>query len=113
MKKTFPLQIPGKDDARILDMIKNDVRKYVKRERDKPLPAGFDQWTFECRVGANPESAESTPLKEISGAIDRVALAAATGVYIEIIAVPSQAPRRIMQKELPRSTPHYPNRKRA
>jgi hypothetical protein len=104
MKKTFPLHISGKDDARVLDMIKNDVRKYVKRERDKPLPDGFDQWTFDCRVGANQESAQSTPLKEISGAIDRVALAAATGVYIEITAVPAQAPRRVMQKEPPRNT---------
>jgi hypothetical protein len=104
MKKTFPLHISDKDDARVLDMIKNDVRKYVKRERDKPLPAGFDQWTFDCRVGANQESAQATPLKEISGAIDRVALAAATGVYIEIIAVPAELPRRVMQKEPPRNT---------
>jgi hypothetical protein len=90
MKKTFPLRVPGKDDARALDAIKHDVRKYVRRERNKPLPDGFDRWSFECRVGSEPGTAQTTALKEISAAIDDVAKIAGAGVYVEITAVPAQ-----------------------
>lgn len=89
MKKTFPLQQPGKADARVLDAIKHDVRKYVKRERRKTPPDGFDQWEFACRVGADAASAQSTPLDDISSAIDTAAAAGGSGVYVEIIAKPA------------------------
>jgi hypothetical protein len=87
MKKTFPLQAPGKDDARVRDKIRQEINKYVRRERKKTLPEGFDLWAMNCRVGASAEAAEALPLKEVGGAIDRIALTGATGVYVEIIAV--------------------------
>ena len=40
MKKTFPLQIEGRHPDRVLDAIKNELRKYLKRERRRDLPAG-------------------------------------------------------------------------
>lgn len=89
MKKIFPLQVPGRDRARVLDSIKYDVRKYVQRERNKLLPDGFDLWTFECRVGSEPSVAVAKGLKEISSGIDEVAAAGGAGVYVEIIAVPA------------------------
>jgi hypothetical protein len=89
MKKSFPLHLPGKADARVLDAIKHDVRKYVKRERRKPLPDGFDVWRFECKVGSSPETAEPRTLQEISNAIDAVAKSdGASSVYVEVNAVP-------------------------
>jgi hypothetical protein len=54
MKKTFQLKEPGKDDQRVLDAIKHEVRKYVKRERRKTLTTGVDFWDFDCKVGASP-----------------------------------------------------------
>ena len=51
MKKTFPLKDPAKADARVLEAIKQDVRKYVKRERRKALPTGVDFWDFNCQLG--------------------------------------------------------------
>lgn len=90
MKKTFPLQAPGKDDARVRDKIRHEVNKYVRRSRRKEVPEGFAQWDFACKVGASPENAESRPLKEVAGAIDAVAATGATGVYLEIEAVPGQ-----------------------
>jgi hypothetical protein len=90
MKKTFPLQAPGKDDARVRDKIRHEVNKYVRRCRRKEVPEGFAQWDFTCKVGAGPESAADRPLKEVAGAIDAVATAGATTVYLEIVAVPSQ-----------------------
>jgi hypothetical protein len=89
MRKSFPLQLPGKADARVLDLIKHEVRKYVKRERRKPLPAESVEWSFACKVGPAPALAEAVPLKEISAAVDRVAQGTNHEVYIEIIATPS------------------------
>jgi hypothetical protein len=33
MKKTFQLHVPGKKDSRVLESIKLEITKYVKRER--------------------------------------------------------------------------------
>ena len=88
MKKTFPLCEPGKDNARVLDAIKHDVRKYVKRERKKIIPEGFDTWRFDCKVGADQSGAANCDLQEISAAIDVVAKTGGPEVYVEIVAAP-------------------------
>ena len=90
MKKTFSLTAPGKADARVRDKLRHEVNKYVRRERQKKLPEGFDNWTFNCKVGASAENAEAMPLKEVGGAIDQVAAAGATEVYLEIAAAPER-----------------------
>lgn len=90
MKKTFPLHAPGKADARVLDAIKHEVRKYVRRELKKPLPEEPARWTFACRVGADQIAAQPSQLKDIADAIDTVATAGADSVYIEILAVPEK-----------------------
>ena len=87
MKKTFSLKAPGKEDARVRDKIRQEINKYVRRERKKDVPEGFDLWNLNCKVGASAEAAEALPLKEVGGAIEKVALAGATEVYIEIVAV--------------------------
>lgn len=89
MKKTFPLQATGKDDARVRDKIRHEVNKYVRRERQKDLPVGFAQWAFDCRVGPTAAAAEVRSLKDVGAAIDAVATAGATEVYIEIVAAPA------------------------
>lgn len=90
MKKTFPLQAPGKDDARVRDKIRHEVNKYVRRSQRKAPPEGFAIWEFMCKVGVSPDQAESKAIKEVGGAIDAVAQAGAPAVYVEIIAVPAQ-----------------------
>ncbi len=90
MKKTFPLQAAGKDDARVRDKVRHEVNKYVRRCRRKEVPEGFAQWEFACKVGASADAAESKPLKDVASAIDTVAEAGSTVVYLEIEAVPSQ-----------------------
>ena len=90
MKKSFPLQAAGKDDARVRDKVRHEVNKYVRRCRRKEVPEGFAQWDFACKVGASAENAESKPLKDVATAIDAVAAAGSTVVYLEINAVPAQ-----------------------
>jgi hypothetical protein len=92
MKKTFPLTAPGKDDARVRDKIRHELNKYVRRERQKKLPEGFALWSFDCKIGRDAANAEARPLKEIGGAIDALAGAGASEVYIEIVARPDARP---------------------
>ena len=73
MKKTFPLSAPDRATARVIDAIKHDVRKYVKRERRKPLPEGTDFWNFACKVGPDAATAEPKVIDEVNAAIDAVA----------------------------------------
>jgi hypothetical protein len=63
------------------------VNKYVRRERLKKLPEGFDLWNLDCKVGVSPANAEVRLLKEVGAAIDAVAQTGATEVYVEIVAV--------------------------
>ncbi|MGH7955631.1 MAG: DUF6172 family protein [Opitutaceae bacterium] len=93
MKKSFPLHAPRKADARVLDAIKHEVRKYVKRERRKPLPEPGAEWTFECRAGPDLAAAKPSALKDISAAIDHIAKSGVDHLYIEIIAVPAARKR--------------------
>ena len=89
MKKTFPLQIPGKDAARALAIVKHEVRKYVQREQRKKPPEGFNRWEFNCCVGADKSAPVGRRLSEVIDAIDAAAKAGATEVYVEILAAPA------------------------
>lgn len=104
MKKTFPLHEPGKADARVIDGIKHDVRKYVKRERRKTLPEGFTQWDFNCRVGATAATAEPRTIDEVAVAIDAIAATGALAVYIEILAAAGHRTPRIAASAPPVAT---------
>lgn len=90
MKKTFPLEKPPHAPARVVESIKSDVRKYLKRERRKPLAEGVDYWDFGCRVGTDHAAAEPVHVAALTGAIDRVVAEGATAVYIEILAKPGR-----------------------
>jgi hypothetical protein len=86
MKKTFPLKAPGKVDARVVEAVKFEVRKYLKRERRKTLPEGFDQWDFACKVGPDQATAETKLVNDVFPAIDSVAKTGSPQIYVEAIA---------------------------
>lgn len=88
MRQTFPFENPRHKPAQALAALKNRIRKYIKRERRKPLPEGVDFWDFDCRIG--PEEAEAAPV-HVADLIKRLDALAADGgshVYIEILAKP-------------------------
>ena len=90
MKKTFQLQAEGKHPDRLLDAIKHEIRKYVKRERRRELPGGADYWDFDCRFGANEAAAQPAHLSTLIGLVDGVAKDGGSQFYIEILARPAQ-----------------------
>lgn len=94
MKKTFSLQHPTKAPARVLDIVKHEVNKYVRREHQKKLPEGFDSLSFACRVGATAETATECTLRDVAARIDQVANSGSTQIHVEIVARPVARPAR-------------------
>ena len=86
MKKTFQLRPEGKNPDRVLEAIKHEIRKYVKRQRRVPLPAGVDFWDFACRFGASEAQATEVHFATITALIDGVLKAGSDAFYIEILA---------------------------
>jgi hypothetical protein len=94
MKKTFPLEIPNNAPARVVDSIKSELRKYLKRERKKTLPEGVDFWDFDCKVGPSAEEATELHVAEINPAIDHALSEAWSTVYFEILSKPGIRTRK-------------------
>ena len=88
MKKTFQLNIEGKNRDRVLDAVKHEIRKYIKRERGRDVPAGADYWDFDCKFGVAAGTAQVTHLGNLTGLIDEVAKAGGDQFYVEILAKP-------------------------
>ena len=89
MKKTFKLHVEGKNSERLLEAIKHEVRKYVKRERRKVLPQGANYWAFDCKFGVSEATAESLHLGDITKQMDVVSKAGDDSFYVEILARPA------------------------
>ena len=88
MKKTFQLQVEGKNRDRVLDAVKHEIRKYIKRERRRALPEGVDYWDFDCKFGPTDQGAEVAHLAALTGLIDAVAKEQGPQFYVEILAKP-------------------------
>jgi len=84
VRKTFPLESERLNPPRVIESIKNDVRKYLKRERKKTLPEGVDFWDFDCRAGPDSNRAEPLHVAELNTTIDTASRENWKTVYIQI-----------------------------
>ncbi|MBC7981007.1 MAG: hypothetical protein H7Y36_10635 [Armatimonadetes bacterium] len=88
MRKTFPMEMEGHKPPRVIESIKSEIRKYLKRERRKALPEGVDFWDFDCQAGPDGQEAKPLHVEEIIAKIDEAGSAGWKSVYIEILAKP-------------------------
>ncbi|OMH38032.1 DUF6172 family protein [Motiliproteus sp. MSK22-1] len=88
MKKTFLLTHPKIKVARLVDSIKHDVKKYLRRERNKKLPVGVDFLDFDCKYGHTEKEARVIHLSEINKCIDEAEQLQLGSFYLEILAKP-------------------------
>ena len=87
MKKIFKLRDEKKHEDRVLEAVKHDIRKYVKREKKKKLAdAKLTYWDFDCKVGATSDTAEVVEFDALIKALDAVKATGATECYVEILA---------------------------
>ncbi len=85
MKKTFQLIHPKIKYPRMIEAVKAEVRKYLKRNRRKTLPEGFDYWDFDCKYGYTEAEAKKIHLSEIDKHIEQAEKSELESFYIEII----------------------------
>ena len=97
MKKTFQLTQEDKKPERVIEAIKHEIRKYMKRERGKKLPDGADCWELECRFGRDSDETKSVTSREIITALDDAFIREWSHCYIEIIAKATQRREPSMQ----------------
>lgn len=90
MRKTFKLSHPKMQTPRVVDAIRHEVKKYVKRERNKQLPENADFWDFDCRYGTDEVNSDEIHLSEISDCITKAEATQLESFYLEIIAKPGQ-----------------------
>jgi hypothetical protein len=85
MRKTYQLNIEGKNRDRLLEAAKHDIRKYVKRERNRALPEGVDFWDFDCKFGNSEADAAVVHFATITDLIDTVARDGGAQFYVEVV----------------------------
>ena len=94
MKKIFPLVVPDRQPKLVLDAIKHELRKYLKRERRKPLPEGVDFWDFDCRVGKGEAAPEVKHPGDVEKAVEEAAKEGCASVFVEILAKPGHRTKK-------------------
>jgi hypothetical protein len=102
VKKVFQLTDPKKHPDRVLEAIKHDIRKYIKREKRKDLAdPEATYWDFDCKIGATEAEADTIAHKELLKALDAMQSTDATQVYIEIMAKAAPRPPKPIKEEVP------------
>ncbi len=87
MKKVFKIEQERIKPDRAVDAIKNDLRKYVKREKKKDLPNKKTMyWDFDCKFGKSADLATVCSFEEISTQLNSVVAEGWSKCYIEVIA---------------------------
>ena len=90
MKKTFTLNHEKIKYPRMVDAAKHEVKKYLKRERNKTLPFDADYWAFDCKFGNTADDAQVVHVAEINNSISEIEKQGLTSFYVEIIARAAQ-----------------------
>ena len=94
MKKTFVLTHEKIKMPRMIEAAKHEVKKYLKRERNKPLKDGADFWDFDCKYGATEDHAEVIHLSAINKNIDDAEQLGLESFYLEILVKPGHKPKK-------------------
>jgi len=87
MKKRFALTHTKKTPERVLEGIKNDIRKYIQREKRKPLPSDTDLWRIDCKFAKNDEELQDIKFEDIIKNINIASQENCESFMIELVAV--------------------------
>jgi hypothetical protein len=85
MKKTFQLNIENKNKDRVLEAVKHEIRKYIKREKRKTLPEDVDFWDFKCKFAKNSDEPVEIKFVDITKNIDEASIENCDSFYMEIL----------------------------
>ncbi len=94
MRKVFSLTHEKIKAPRLVDAIKHEVKKYLKRERNKKLTEDADFWDFDCKYGHTKETAEVIHTSALNKSIDDAVQNELASFYLEILAKPSKRTKK-------------------
>jgi len=94
MKKTFKLTHQNIKPERQVESIKHEIRKYIKRERNKKLTDDADFLDFDCKFGADQQSSDVIHLSEIDKSIEWAVSEGLETFYLEVIGKPGYRTRK-------------------
>ena len=101
MKQTFSLEHPKKKPARMGEAVRARIKKYVKRERRKPLPDDVDFWDFDCKFGYTEAEAQVVHLSSMSKHIMEAEAKGCMSFYVEILVKKGHRTKKARPAELP------------
>ncbi len=99
MKKTFSFSRPKKKRPRVVEAIKHELKKYIKRERNKTLPKDVDFWDFDCRYGADEASCGVIHVSEISKCISEADAEGLDTFFLEVLVKPGVRTKRPKEED--------------
>jgi hypothetical protein len=86
MKKRFALTNTKKAPERVLEGIKNDIRKYIKREKRKTLPEDTNFWKIDCKFAKNDDELIDIKFEDIMKNINMASEEKCESFLIELVA---------------------------
>ncbi|MGK0256550.1 MAG: hypothetical protein ACI81I_001169 [Arcobacteraceae bacterium] len=95
MQKVYELTAVNKEQPRVIEAIKNDIRKYIKREKRKTLPEGMNVWNIDCKFAQNDAEPETIQFQDITKCIDEAAALNCKSIYIELLSSAIKKERKI------------------
>ncbi|MFK5968755.1 MAG: DUF6172 family protein [Candidatus Marithrix sp.] len=97
MKKTFKLIDPKIKVPRLVDAIRHEVKKYIKRERKKTLPENVVFWDFDCRFGVDEATSEVIHVSDINKYISQAESKQLESFYLEILVKPGNRSKKTIE----------------
>jgi len=100
VKKIFKIEQERIKPDRAVDSIKNELRKYVKREKKKELPNKKTMyWDFDCKFGKTADLAQVCTFEEISTQLNSVVADGWKECYVEVMAKAVDKPEKEEEEE--------------
>ena len=97
LKKTYQLTSEKKEPARVIEAIKNDIRKYIKREKRKALPEGMNVWNIDCKFAQDDAEPSTIEFQDITKCIDEAAELNCKSIYLELLSSAIKKERKIVE----------------
>jgi hypothetical protein len=85
MNKSYKLIEEKRNKDRVVESIKYEIRKYIKREKNKPLPEDVDFWKLECKISKDSDELAFVEFQNLIRTIDILVLEEAESLNIEIL----------------------------
>lgn len=89
MQKTFSFVSESKKPERVADSIKNELKKYITRERKKKLPESFNVWHFDCKIGLDSQKTYEIKISDLNKKVDEYLKKEVESFYVEIASKPA------------------------